>query len=285
MSSDTRADCRARQFRNGEEATNALGFDGIIFQNNALKIRRPKDYLGADFDSPSVHVPGVVSTNVPDTVNKIFVGGLPSYLTDDQVMELLKSFGELRSFNLVKEGGSGASKGFAFCEYVDPAITEVACTGLNGMELGDRFLVVQRAALGANMGKRPGEMDYLPMAPVTAPSILAASSGEGQPTKVLQILNMVAIDELINDDDYKDILEDIRDECGKYGAVQDVKIPRPIATDKGRVDIKASEAIKDLGKVFVMFDKPEETTKALRAIAGRQFGGALRLSSLKTSSR
>ena len=155
MSSDTRADCRARQFRNGEEATNALGFDGIIFQNNALKIRRPKDYLGADFDSPSVHVPGVVSTNVPDTVNKIFVGGLPSYLTDDQVMELLKSFGELRSFNLVKEGGSGASKGFAFCEYVDPAITEVACTGLNGMELGDRFLVVQRAALGANMGKRP----------------------------------------------------------------------------------------------------------------------------------
>ena len=38
------------------------------------------------------------------------------------------------------------------------------------------------------MGKRLGEMDYLPMAPVTAPSILTVSSGEGQPTKVLQIL-------------------------------------------------------------------------------------------------
>lgn len=56
------------------------------------------------------HVPGVVSTNVPDTVNKIFIGGLPSYLNDEQVMELLSSFGELRAFNLVKEGGSGASK-------------------------------------------------------------------------------------------------------------------------------------------------------------------------------
>lgn len=87
-----------------------MGFDGVIFQNNALKIRRPKDYLGADFEMAGPHVPGVVSTNVPDTVNKIFVGGLPSYLTDDQVMELLKSFGELRSFNLVKEGGTGASK-------------------------------------------------------------------------------------------------------------------------------------------------------------------------------
>jgi hypothetical protein len=86
-----------------------MGFDGIIFQNNALKIRRPKDYMGAEFEA-APHVPGVVSTNVPDTVNKIFIGGLPSYLTDDQVMELLKSFGELRSFNLVKEGGTGASK-------------------------------------------------------------------------------------------------------------------------------------------------------------------------------
>lgn len=86
-----------------------MAFDGIIFQNNALKIRRPKDYMGSD-ETAVPHVPGVVSTNVPDTVNKIFVGGLPSYLNDDQVMELLKSFGELRSFNLVKEGGSGNSK-------------------------------------------------------------------------------------------------------------------------------------------------------------------------------
>ena len=66
--------------------------------------------MGPDANEPAPHVPGVVSSNVPDTVNKIFIGGLPSYLTDDQVMELLKSFGELRSFNLVKEGGTGASK-------------------------------------------------------------------------------------------------------------------------------------------------------------------------------
>jgi len=36
-----------------------------------------------------VSVPGVVSTNVSDLANKIFVGGLPSYLIEDQVMELL----------------------------------------------------------------------------------------------------------------------------------------------------------------------------------------------------
>ncbi|BGP27761.1 splicing factor U2AF 65 kDa subunit [Rhodotorula toruloides] len=274
------------EFRNAEEATNALGLDGIVYLNTALKVRRPKDYLAGDPNEIAPHVPGVVSTNVPDTVNKIFIGGLPSYLTDDQVMELLKSFGELRAFNLVKEGGTGASKGFAFCEYVDPAVTDIACQGLNGMELGDRYLVVQRAAIGANPAKHgppgsgigfpdlpPGAIPGLNQPPASI--IAAGEAGEGQPTRVLQVLNMVSVDELANDQDYEEIVEDIKEECGKYGTVEDVKIPRPIKTATGKVDIKASESVKDLGKVLVLFEKEEQTTEALRAIAGRQFGGRL----------
>lgn len=38
--------------------------------------------------------------------------------------ELLSSFGQLRSFNLVMDTGTGLSKGFAFCEYLDPGITD-----------------------------------------------------------------------------------------------------------------------------------------------------------------
>ena len=87
-----------------------MAFDGIIFINGPLKIRRPKDYGGAESVGPSTHVPGIVSTNVPDSINKIFVGALPAYLNEEQVMELLKSFGELKAFNLVREGGSGPSK-------------------------------------------------------------------------------------------------------------------------------------------------------------------------------
>lgn len=172
------------------------------------------------------------------------------------------------------------TQGFAFCEYVDPNLTEIACQGLNGMELGDRFLVVQRAAMGANArrdGQQPlmmmGMADFASSAPVTAPSILAASAGEGQPTRVLQILNMVSAEELLGDEDYQEIVEDIKEECAKFGTVEEVKIPRPVKTAQGKVDVKLSEAVKDLGKVFVLFEKEEETTKALRAIAGRQFGG------------
>jgi splicing factor U2AF subunit len=51
-----------------------------------------------------------VSTNVPDSENKIFIGGLPAYLNEEQVQELLTSFGALKAFNLVRESGTNASK-------------------------------------------------------------------------------------------------------------------------------------------------------------------------------
>jgi len=107
--------CSIEQFRTPEEATAAMAFDGIVFQNQTLKIRRPKDYQppeGAANETAQIHVPGVISTNVPDSENKIFIGGLPLYLNDEQVIELLTAFGELKAFNLVKENNVGASKVF-----------------------------------------------------------------------------------------------------------------------------------------------------------------------------
>lgn len=66
-----------------------------------------------------------------------------------QVKELLMSFGQLRAFNLVKDSATGLSKGYAFCEYVDVSMTDQAIAGLNGMQLGDKKLIVQRASVGA----------------------------------------------------------------------------------------------------------------------------------------
>lgn len=42
----------------------------------------------------------------------------------------------------------GLAKGFAFCEYVDDVVTEMAIQGLNGFQLADRILLVQRASTG-----------------------------------------------------------------------------------------------------------------------------------------
>lgn len=75
------------QFRSVDETTQAMAFDGIIFQGQSLKIRRPHDYrpLPGISEQPAFHVPGVVSTVVPDSPHKLFIGGLPNYLNDDQL--------------------------------------------------------------------------------------------------------------------------------------------------------------------------------------------------------
>ncbi|PWN31986.1 uncharacterized protein FA14DRAFT_127050 [Meira miltonrushii] len=279
------------ELRDTREATNAMSFDGIIYQGQSIKIRRPKDYIGPDPHPPAnKHVPGVISTNVPDGPNKIYIGGLPTYLVEDQVIELLKSFGDLRSFNLVREAGvNGASKGFAFCEYVDTNITDLAIQGLNDMELGDKKLLVQRASVGGtSTGQRT--ITGANAAPLmTGANGIGAGvasenlAGAGEPTKAMVLLNCVTAEELVDAQEYQEIVEDMRDECSRYGRVVDMRIPRPEAASKGsaaqswkqikREEEESSTEREGVGKVYVLFDDTQACQNALQAIAGRQFAG------------
>ncbi|KAF7728261.1 hypothetical protein EC973_006435 [Apophysomyces ossiformis] len=245
------------EFHTPEQATSVMAFDGIMYRDQPLKIRRPKDYQPPMDYADGMHIAGLVSTNVPDTPNKIFVGGLPMYLNEEQVMELLKSFGELRAFNLVKDTMTGQSKGFAFCEYADPSVTDLACQGLNEMELGDRKLVVQRASVGA----KHSMATEMAMGPVIDFVPIMAGVKEEEATRVLTLMNMVTPEELENDEEYQDIWEDIEEECSKYGKVVDIKIPRP----------KAGQSNSGLGKIYVRFETTDEALTALRALAGRKF--------------
>ncbi|KAL0953567.1 hypothetical protein HGRIS_004785 [Hohenbuehelia grisea] len=273
------------EFRSAEDATAAMAFDGIIFINGPLKIRRPKDYGGVDMSSPSVHVPGVVSTNVPDSINKVFVGGLPVYLNEEQVMELLKTFGELKAFNLVRENGSGPSKGFAFFEYVDPGVTDVAIQSLNGMELGDRYLVVQRASVGAKPGT-PGMIPNLPydQFPEIPRPIMPAGESNSSDARILLMLNMVTAEDLTDDDEYGDLYEDIKEECSNFGPVEDLRIPRPVKKDKSKwapgesghqaaQDAVRADEAAGVGRVYVKYTNGESASNALKSLAGRSFAG------------
>ena len=78
------------EFRSVDETTQALAFDGIQFMGQSLKIRRPSDYKAkpGQEDNPTAYLNGIVSTVVQDSPNKIFVGGLPNYLNEDQVGRL-----------------------------------------------------------------------------------------------------------------------------------------------------------------------------------------------------
>lgn len=57
---------------------------------------------------------------------------------------------------------------------------------------------------------------------------LRGLQNSGMPTEVLCLLNMVVPEELVDDEDYEEILEDVREECCKYGGVRSIEIPRPV---------------------------------------------------------
>lgn len=196
------------EFKTADDATVALALDGQTMEaddtngadNGApqgLQIRRPKDYIvPAVVDDPN-YEPGRISSVVIDTPNKISVSNIPPYLTSTQVLELLNSFGELKAFILVQDRGTEESRGIAFCEYLDPAATEVAIKGLDGMELGDRHLKVRKASIGIT------QVSGVEMG-VNAMSMLAGTtSTDSEVTTVLQLLNMVTPEELMDPDDYE----------------------------------------------------------------------------------
>lgn len=129
---------------------------GIHFNGKPLKIRRPNDYKPAMLPSaptmqgaPSLDLGalGLASgtSAVPDSPHKIFFGGVPNQLTEQQVRELFTAFGEIKAFQLVCDPGSPLSKGYGFLEYMDPSVTDKAVDSLNGVPLADKTLTVRRA--------------------------------------------------------------------------------------------------------------------------------------------
>ncbi|ORX48869.1 hypothetical protein DM01DRAFT_1326154 [Hesseltinella vesiculosa] len=245
------------EFKTPELATAAMSLDGIIWQGQSLRVRRPTDYQPPADGEQAGAILGTGA--VPDSPDKVFIGGLPTYLTDDQVKELLRSFGELKAFNLVKEG-NGTSKGYAFCEYLDPNVTDLACQGLNNMELGDKKLIVQRASVGAKPSVSGANMVAMDQRSLIT-DVPFTGAKEDDVTNVLELMNMVVPEELEDDEEYQDIWEDIAEECGKFGQVVDMKIPRP----------KKGQDVPGCGSIFVRYQSKDDANAALRALAGRRF--------------
>lgn len=110
------------EFKNAIDATVGLALDGISMEAgdtangssgpdaSGLTIRRPKDYVMPAVPDEMVHDPNVISNHVPDTVHKLCISNIPTFLTDDQVIELLAAFGKPKAFVLVKDRSTEESR-------------------------------------------------------------------------------------------------------------------------------------------------------------------------------
>ncbi|KAL3017869.1 hypothetical protein AAZX31_06G302600 [Glycine max] len=264
------------EMRSVEEASNAMALDGIIFEGAPVKVRRPTDYnpslaatLGPSQPNPNLNLGAVGltpgSAGGLDGPDRIFVGGLPYYFTETQIRELLETFGPLRGFDLVKDRETGNSKGYAFCVYQDLAVTDIACAALNGIKMGDKTLTVRRANQGANPQQPKPEQESILM---HAQQQIALQKLMLQPalvaTKVVCLTHAVSSDELKDDEDYDEILDDMRQECSKFGTLVNVVIPRPPPD---------GEPAAGVGKVFLEYVDIDGATKARAGLNGRKFDG------------
>ncbi|CAN6563138.1 unnamed protein product [Malus baccata var. baccata] len=264
------------EMRSVEEASNAMALDGIIFEGAPVKVRRPSDYnpslaatLGPSQPNPNLNLAAVGltpgSAGGLEGPDRIFVGGLPYYFTEAQIKELLESFGPLRGFDLVKDRETGNSKGYAFCVYQDLSVTDIACAALNGIKMGDKTLTVRRANQGANQPKPEQESVLLhAQQQIALQRFMLLQPPSSVATKVVCLTQVVTADELRDDTEYDDILEDMRLEGEKFGALVNVIIPRP------RPD---GELAPGVGKVFLEYADTDGSTKARTGLNGRKFGG------------
>jgi len=101
-------------------------------------------------------------------------------------------------------------------------------------------------------------------AAAAAPPAVAVAALLRPPSRVLVLHNMVTAEELADDAEHADILEDVREECAKAGAVTDVLIPRP-----GVVGATAA----GVGRVYVAFGGVAAAVAAHGMLDGRKFGG------------
>lgn len=112
----------------------------------------------------------------------------------------------------------------------------------------------------------------------------------GVPTEVLCLMNMVAPEELLDDEEYEEIVEDVRDECSKYGQVKSIEIPRPVdgleVPGTGKVPRGGGRGRREGGggarrvtrlfvfnpfQIFVEFMSVFDSQKAMQGLTGRKF--------------
>jgi RNA recognition motif-containing protein len=75
----------------------------------------------------------------------IYIGNLAYSVTEDDLKEAFRAYGDVTSANLITDKFSGQSKGFAFLEMANNAEADIAIKSLNGTALKGRNIKVNQA--------------------------------------------------------------------------------------------------------------------------------------------
>ena len=239
-----------------------LNLDGIPFLGATLQFSRPVDYSGPpDTDVSSwlkitgqeTHTP--LDPEQEKLSRELFVGNTPPEVTPSELQHFLGQ--ALQQVGLTLYPGNPihtcrVNGKFAFCEF------RTAQEATMALQLHQ----IPMQGVPLRVG-RPSKWTGPPDPPTTWEDVLAKYVVQRAVTTsaVVELQHMLTAQDLEDPDEYQDILEDTREECGQFGTLKSVVIPR-----KGEPGAT---------KVFLEYETVEEAGKALEGLQGRTFDGRL----------
>jgi splicing factor U2AF subunit len=286
------------EFRSIEETLSAMThLNGLQVGAHSLKIGRPKGYtgsgmpmdVGASFglgigslgtgslagSLPVAAVGGQAASG--SSSNVIMVTNLPGSINEQQIRELLATFGGITAFNVIQTPGSQTQS--CVLEYVESTVTDLAIASLSKIDIAGFKLNVQRvpastASLLLQPTVKPAvSTSSAPAASPAAPIVAARAVTSVDPldnlppSSILRLTNMTTPEDLADSELYQELKEDVLDECNNYGQVVSTVIPRGVANGGDPADEGA------VGFIFVEFTSSDGAVKARKAVNGRTFNG------------
>ena len=77
--------------------------------------------------------------------NKLYVGNLAYGVRDEELNAAFSEFGAVQSAKVMMDRETGRSKGFGFVEMANAEVAQAAISGLHGMSVDGRTIVVNLA--------------------------------------------------------------------------------------------------------------------------------------------
>lgn len=264
-------------------ANKALNLNGIPFLGAVLKVSRPSKYIGAPIPSrtwqeltgQSLPAGAVLDAEQEKINRELFVGNTTPEMTEQMLREFLGNAMEQVGLNVMAGNPITAcrvSGKFAFIELRTPQEAANALN-LNNIPFMGAQLRVGRPSKWSgppdNHGNwedilakyMSGELQAGNTAPGQGAAVMnavAAASGP-TPTRVVELQHMLTDEDLVNEEEYNDIMEDTKEECSVFGQLLSVYIPR--AGEPGAT------------KIFLEYSSAVDAAKAIKGLEGRTFDG------------
>eukprot|EP01138_Halocafeteria_seosinensis_P006704 gb/GECG01006853.1/.p1 GENE.gb/GECG01006853.1/~~gb/GECG01006853.1/.p1 ORF type:complete len:630 (+),score=116.76 gb/GECG01006853.1/:1-1890(+) len=263
------------EFSSTEEANSATLLSGINLLGMPLKIGRPKSYTQVTGKEATIPAPEALSAmgghsgfhemggitsaaaaaapmvdssaitgasqsstattstqpSAEGDTGSVKISNFGEGWTAGQLKELVEPFGEVKTCYI--------AEGVCYAEFTQQSNAQMAAQGLNDLDLGDRKL----------------QVEYLD------PEQKATDNVE---TKFVQLRNILICEHLSDEEEYSDILEDVREEAENFGNIVQVQ---PAKQAENPSDPNSTIPM------FLEFSDTESAAKCFNALRGRKFDG------------